>query len=405
MKKERDKLFSFHKESTFLKYGRYYLERDILRIAYSLFDAEKRLKKSGSVSGITILLSIPTFNRIDVGKLKGILEELFLLILLEDVNIDIKAIDDIGERIWKELKFPEKEAIILFSAGVDSYSGIKIAEKKYKDLLGLFVAHNDQARIIRIVEEIKPLIATEIRTLYAPSMGSSGYSQLRGFLYILSAGVYANLCKADKILVTECGPTMYQPLFSPYDSITYTTHPYVLKAAKDVLDLLLVNKPKIIIPFEDLTKAEVVSNSEMKDFSATHSCISQRFGDHDGTCFGCVIKRLACTMSGVKDVTYRNDMFEENVNQDNLLNVLAFSADLLKAYDSMPAFETEKIAEFQKHDLFQRYALDNLAGLMLGADKKNPLCLKFLSKKDALLERIVQVRKNLKKPDFSRYVI
>jgi len=98
-------------------------------------------------------------------------------------------------------------------------------------------------------------------------MGSMGYSQLRGFLYILFAGAYANLCKADKILVTECGPTMYQPLFSPYDSITYTTHPYVLKAAKDVLDLLLDSKPKIIIPFEDLTKAEVISNSGITDYS------------------------------------------------------------------------------------------------------------------------------------------
>jgi len=404
MKRERDKLFSFHKESKFLKYGRYCLERDILRIAYSLFEAEKSLKKSGSVSEITIPLSIKTFNRVDARKLKRILEELFLLILLEDVNIDIKVIDDIGERVWKELEFPEKEAIVLFSAGVDSYSGIKIAEKKYKDLLGLFVAHNDQGKIIRIVEEMKPLIATEIRTLYAPGMGSSGYSQLRGFVYILSAGVYANLCKADKILVTECGPTMYQPLFSPYDSITYTTHPYVLKAAQDVLDLLLDNKPKIIIPFEDLTKAEVVSNSEIKDFSATHSCISQRFGDHDGTCFGCVIKRLACTVSGVKDVIYRNDMFDGNANQDNLLNTLAFSADLLEAYDSMPAFETEKIEEFQKHDLFQRYALDNLAGLMLGVKEQHPLAQRFISNKEILEERISEVRGNSRKPDFNKCV-
>jgi len=404
MKKDRDKYFSFNKESRFLRYKQFYLERDILRVAFELFEAEKRLKKSGSISNITVPISRQTFRRIDIGRLKEVLEELFLLILLEDVDIEIKEIDDIKGRVRKEAVFPQKEAIILFSAGVDSYSGIKVAEKEYKDLLGLFVAHNDQARIIKIVEQIKPLIDTEIRTLYAPGMSSLGYSQLRGFVYILSGGIYANLCKADKILVTECGPTMYQPLFSPYDSITYTTHPYVMKAAKDVLDIFLEAKPKIIIPFEDLTKAEVVSNSMIEDFSVTHSCISQRFGDHDGTCFGCVIKKLACIVSGVKDVSYNKDMFEEGANQDNLLNALAFSADLLNGYDEMPAFETEKIEEFQKHDLFQRYALDNLAGLMIGADKKNPLFRRYIGKKEILQNRISQVRGNQKKPDFSNCV-
>src|SRR3989338_5422794 len=224
MRQERDKNFSYYKESNFLRFSQFYLERDILRIAYSLFEAEKKFKQEGSISTISILLSKQSFQNINVGRLKEILEELFLLIFLEKITIDIKETLDVKGRVKKTVRFPKKEAIVLFSAGVDSYSGIKIAEKYFKNLLGLFVAHNDQARIISIVEGMKPFIGTEIRTLYAPGMGSTGYSQLRGFLYILSAGVYVNLCEADKILVTECGPTMYQPLFSPYDSITYTTH-------------------------------------------------------------------------------------------------------------------------------------------------------------------------------------
>lgn len=404
MKKDRDKYFSFYKESNFLRYKQFYLERDILRVAFWLFEAEKDLKKKGSVSKIAIPMSRQTYRKIDTRRLKEILEELFLLILLEDVDIEIQEVDDMKGRVCKKAKFPEKEAIILFSAGVDSYSGVKVAEKECKDLLGLFVAHNDQARIIKIVQKMKPLINTEIRTLYAPGMGSLSYSQLRGFVYILGGGVYANLCKANKILVTECGPTMYQPLFSPYDEITYTTHPYVLKAAKDVLDIFLEAKPEIIIPFEDLTKAEVISNSGIRDFSVTHSCLTQRFGNHDGTCFGCAIKKLACLVGGVKDVSYKKDVFDEDSNQDNLLNALEFSNDLLNGYDKMPAFETEKIDEFQKHDLFQRYALDNLAGLMLGADNKNPLIRRFIGEKEVLQDRVSRVRENKKEPDFSKCV-
>lgn len=405
MKIVRDSSFSFYKESRFLRYKQFYLERDLLRIAYALFEAEKTLKKNGSISVIDILLSKQTFRRVNINRLKETLEDLFLLILLEDVSVNIQEVDDLKGRVKKRVEFPEKEAIILFSGGVDSYSGIKIAERAYKGLLGLFVAHSDQRRIIRIVENMKPFIVTEIRTIYVPSMGSSGYSQLRGFLYILSAGVYANLCGADKIIVSECGPTMYQPLFSPFDSITYTTHPYVLKSAIDVLDLLLNYKLKIIIPFEDLTKAEVISNSGMQDFSITHSCISQRFGDHDGTCFGCVIKRLACLVSGVRDVKYRKNIFEANVNQDNLFNLLNFSDDIISDYERMLAFQKDKIEEFRKHDLFIRYAFDNLAGLKLAVTAQNELYTKFVTGKEKLLEnRIEEVREKKKKPDFDRYV-
>jgi len=404
MKKARDKHLSYYKESNFLRYKQFHLERDLLRIAYSLFEAEKELKVKGYVDNIEILLSKESIGRVDVVKLKAILEELFLLILLEDVNVIIQEVDDIEGRVRKEANFPKKEAIILFSAGVDSYSGVKISEKRFKSLLGLFIAHNDQTRIIEIVEKMKHSISTEIRTIYAPGMSSMSYSQLRGFVYILAAGVYANLCQSRKILVTECGPTMYQPIFSPYDEITYTTHPYVLKAAKDVLHLFLSPNPEIIIPFEDLTKAEVIANAGTDDFRETHSCITQRFGDHDGTCFGCVIKKLACIVSGAKDVMYKQDVFDDKSKQDNLLNILEFSAGLLNGYDKMPAFETEKIFEFNKFNLFQRFALDNLAGLMIGADKRNILVHKFVHKKRLLQNRIMQVRKISKRPNFSNVV-
>src|SRR3989338_2074421 len=400
MKKLRDKYFSYYKEARFLKYKQFNLERDILRIAYYIFEAEKTIKKNGSLDRLTILLSEDTFANTDLKKLKEILEELILLILVEDVNVEFEKVNDVKGRVKKKCEFEKTKTICLFSGGVDSYAGIKIAEKKYEDMLGVFVAHNDQGRIIKIINSLKKEIKTPVKTIYAPPMEANGYSQFRGFLYILSGGVYANLTEADKILVTECGPTMYQPLFSPYDSITYTTHPYVLKASKDVLDLLLDKKLDIIIPFEDLTKAEVISNSGITDYSATHSCISQRFGNHDGTCFGCVIKRLACMVSNVKDVPYSKNIFNEDVNQDNLLNVLAYSDDLINNYRDMPYFQIDKIEEFNKRDLFIRYALDNLAGLMIGTKKGNRLYDKYIVDKNTLNKRIEQVRGNSKKPEF-----
>jgi len=406
MKKPRDKYFSYYKEGNFLKYRQFHLERDILRIAYYIFEAEKKIKAGEILEKWEIPLSEETYNTKDLVKLKVVLEELIILILAEDVEIVFSKVEDIKRRVKKKYEIDKRDTICLFSGGVDSYAGITLSEKKYKNMLGVFVAHNDQVRIIKIINDFKKVITTRIKTIYAPSMESEGYSQFRGFLYILSGGVYANLTGADKILVTECGPTMYQPLFSPYDSITYTTHPYVLKASKDVLEILLGKKINIVIPFEDLTKAEVVVNSGIKDFSTTHSCITQRRGDHCGTCFGCVIKRLAETVAGVKGVYYNKEVFDEKSNRDNILNVLNFSEDILFNRDKMPGFQREKIDEFGKWDLFYRYALDNLAGLMLSSEKGNDLFDRFIAPEiiTKLNERIKDVRDNKNKPNFENKV-
>lgn len=388
MKINRDEFLSFYKESNFLRYSQFYFERDILRIASRMFLAEMELKTKGKISKISIPISTQTYKRIDKDRLKGILTDLFLLILLERIEINIFEIDDWKGRVFKKGdEQGECDAVILFSGGLDSYAGMRISELNFKKLQGVFVAHNDQVRIIQIVNRIKPEVKSVIRTIYAPPMGSSGYSQLRGFLYILSGAVYLNLSKTNKIIVTECGPTMYQTLFSPYDSITYTTHPYVLTAAKECLQVLLGYEPQIIIPFENLTKAEIVAESGIEDFERLHSCISQRFGDHDGTCFGCVIRRLACIVNGVKDVKYNQDIFKDEVNQDNLLNLLQYSEDIINSYDRMPSFQKEKIEEFNKYDLFRRFALDNLAGLMMGVSEKHYLYKKYIKLKERLLER------------------
>ncbi|MBL7148407.1 MAG: hypothetical protein ISS82_06275 [Nanoarchaeota archaeon] len=63
--------------------------------------------------------------------------------------------------------------------------------------------------------------------------------------------------------------------------------------------------------------------------------------------------------------------------------------------------------EFAKWDLFNRYALDNLAGLMLETSENHPIYKRFINQKNMLdlLIRIKQVRNQIKKPDFSKKVI
>jgi hypothetical protein len=81
---------------------------------------------------------------------------------------------------------------------------------------------------------------------------------------------------------------------------------------------------------------------------------------------------------------------------------LEFSEKLVLYKDKISGFQREKIDEFDKWDLFTRYALDNLAGLMLGAPKDNDLYQRYITKEivPKLKARIEEVRSNKHKPDF-----
>jgi hypothetical protein len=196
---------------------------------------------------------------------------------------------------------------------------------------------------------------------------------------------------------------MYQPKFGLYDSITRTTHPVVVELAHRVLSTLLERNIKIYLPFENMTKAEVISTSNNPDhFQRTHSCVSQRSGKHDGTCYGCILRRLGAIVSGIKDVEYlKNPLVDNKANGDNLLALLMFSRDILLDYQNMPFYQIENIEAYNKIDLFRRFALDNFAAIHILRNRKTKITIEVMNIfKDVtseigleiLKERINQVR-------------
>lgn len=119
-----------------------------------------------------------------------------------------------------------------------------------------------------------------------------------------------------------------------------------------------------------------------------------------------MIKKLAEPVAKVTGVFYNKDIFEPESDRDNLFNVLEFSEKLVLYKDRIPGFQREKIDEFDKWDLFVRYALDNLAGLMLGAQKDNDLFQRYITKDiiAKLKARIDEVRSNKHRPNFDKRV-
>lgn len=413
------------------------VEADLAKIGVAIFLLEKRLnflstkqrREKLTIKKIQIPISPITYRQIDLKKIAFTLSGIIRFLLGENVEVALK-LETRNYREVEESLGEEKANICLFSGGVDSYSGILNSKAKLKKVAGVFAYHSNYGRLRSIINKLnEKILRTKGIPLYTAKVPphGKGFAQTRGFLYLIIGTIFAELLHAKKtIVISECGPTMYQPLFSPLDTVTLTTHPYLLDLTKRFLKRFTGKKYNIITPNEDLTKAEVISTSPMPEFlRLTHSCITTSYGRNLGECYGCILRKLAFRVAGVQDCVYPADVLTKNVNEtlapiypritvgsytEPIEALMRFSYDMLFDYKSMPFYSKRKIEDFKKHDLFRRFSWDNFSGLYLLLDKngtgRNRRVQKLYQQmkgsftKEKLNERINEVRSGKFKPDF-----
>jgi hypothetical protein len=306
----------------------------------------------------------------------------------------------------------------LFSGGLDSFSGILNSKNHFGHVEGAFTNHADLKSTIGFIRKLERLVLSKhgIRVTIIPSEKNNDYTRVsRGALYVLNS----LLLKNSNVIVSEVGPTMYQPKFTVLDDITFTTHPQVMELSKKIAGEVLNTRVKIIEPYEDLTKAEAAAISpEKKYLGLTCSCRTVRWCNskkpNGDSCYGCIIRRLAFLVAGIKDSGYRRDVLTLGNNDkeqyDNALHLLRFNLDVLKDFDDIPEYTKSIISSYNKEDLFRRFSLDTYAGLYL-LDKSGKLpdknfrwfldnALQVVSKDD-LTERIAHVRSKKFKLDYN----
>lgn len=413
----------------FLKYKSYYLQRDIYNTVSIVFNIETAIRKGYNVDHVDIPISKETYIYWDIKRIQFELNDLLESVLMRDIEIRFWSQDLNKRRRNTIVPFDKVDNICLFSGGVDSSTGIIHSKLHFSDdIRGLFICHGDQGKTKLVVDRtynrIKQELDLRIDTLHVPKIYSEGYSQLRGFLYFILGGVYASLLNSTNLLITECGITMYQPRFSPYDAVTMTTHPYILKKVKILNQLFLNRDINIITPFEDMTKAEILAINPIPDMiHETHSCISTRWinsgikgrMDNDGTCYGCTIRRLGSVVAGVRDVEYENNPFDSTeLNVENMITILAFSLEVLSDFDTLDHYIVDDIKKYGKKDLFQRFALDNIASVHESWLKKqisNPLIIKMYKRiinsvdKKAIKHRLTRIRQKELVPNYSGILV
>ena len=411
---------STNNSMNFLKSDSLYREYDCLRIASYILNIESEVKKGTDFESVTLSISEDTENSCDIDNLSKTINEIFRFILVKDIEINFH----IEKRKKKSKKYDIPQGnydyITLFSGGVDSLSGFLVTKEKHS-LFPVSVIHGDQpkgSRIIKnLINAISELYNERIshQILYAPKMYRMGYSQVRGLLYSLYGTIFCNIFKVKNLLISEIGPTMYQPKFAPYDTITMTTHPYVTQKAKKLSKAIFNEDFDFITPYEDLTKAEAISISPKKGlFKKSNSCITLAREESEGNCYGCLIRRLGFITAGVEDIEYlKNVLIDEKVNADMILSLLRFNSDFLTDYEKIDYASRDLIEEYQKKDLFERFALDNFAALY--HLKKQDIHVNTRIDKiynhtidsigiETLQNRLMAVRENPPNPNFGKRV-
>ncbi len=399
----------------FLRSTSYPLERDLFNIAVAVFKAERLARSGERRLNLTVPLSLAAHESLNLPSVAACMEDALTAIYPIPVSIEFK-ISDTRQLKVKEGSVADADAVVLFSGGVDSLAAILNIPARFSRIAALFVAHSDQGGLVQIVNRLAAQVLADrgiqLQTLYAPAIGSHGYSQTRGFLYLMCGILFAHASHAKALIVGETGPTMYQPQFGPFDVVTMTSHPIIMRAGA-IIAAGLPRPIRILTPFEDLTKAETIASIGQAGkhyMPLTHSCISQRFRDHDGTCYGCVIRRLAALAVGFPDVPYKKDVLaDDSARVGNLLPLLRFSHDLVTDPESLPVFSRVMIDEYGKLDLFRRFAADTFAGLYAYREAGGRFSGRVLKALTAYLSleelsqfrgRMEKLRRGAKKPDY-----
>lgn len=340
--------------------------RLLLTVGQAVYEFEEALKRAQKHS---LEIEVPK-EFIDpqfVSPLTHAMERVLYFVLLTDAKVSIVPSTRELQTSFKGFSH-RRDALCLFSGGVDSISGTLIAANRLRKVSAAFCSHLYHSRVISITRQLADTYLQskniDLYEIPGPPMKASGYSQTRGLLYVLAGAAVAIWRRARKVVVSECGPTMFQPKFCVSDQTTMTTHPFIMDRAQEIIKIVSPNL-KIVKPFENYTKAEVMALCpKPESFPDTHSCISQRLKIHDGTCYGCIIRRLASIASCCPDVEYASDPIRDpQANCGNLVSLLNFCVDFLASPRRLPIYQKDMIFGNRKGPLFKRFSLDNVAAL------------------------------------------
>lgn len=379
--------------------GRFLIEIEKALMSYKSIGTNKKKIRKNILQATKIEMPILTY--LDAEKkerLSEILKDIFLMFYNISIDFsfyekefDFSAIEAVDESLIKDHK-----AVLLFSGGLDSMIGVDYCKEKYQN--ALLVYSDQKPKLKPLIESIsQSLPESRLVMVDGPQLFSGFFTNVAGIFHMLNGSIFAYKNKAP-LIIAECGVTSYQPRFGPLNDITYTTHPFTLDTCKKIFKTFLNVEITLELPFNNSTKAEMVSQYGQSDkIKLSHSCLTtndfsgNRIIRNCGKCYACVIRRLGI-IAAMEDPTdyLSNDIIGELKEQEMkkfILPLLEFCYIVLKDINLLDYPQKEKILKYKKEDLFKRFALDTfLAFHKLSSKGELPPYIKeYLSEFDKII--------------------
>jgi hypothetical protein len=408
------------------------VDRTLARVAAELFAYEGIVRGRAGVYADSITIHVPLGAPLDSPGTLAALQQIVSFGLSSSPSISAaRSREDFSSPT--EYPKPRPVTIALFSGGTDSLAGLFASHQDIGPTAGLFVNHQPPLghQVNRLISEA--LTPNGIKCFSVKIPKRTELQQLRGLLYVVCGGVAANIVGTDRIVIAESGPTTLLPEMAPLDTVTLTTHPYMLTRVRELLATVYGKRFHLLLPYGLMTKAESLASCQFKvPLRLTNSCRTTQFAtidqSHCGCCFGCIIRELSSIVANTPDAGYQYDplrlpMDKSGVGRwagkgvgpermSDVLKTLEFARSILE--DRLDASIRLKTDDPAVGDLYRRYAADILSGLHVIYSQKheghNQAVERVYTesirdgvvKKGDLEERIQTVRSGKHRPDFTR---
>lgn len=325
-------------------------------------------------------------------EVKFLMQELHTTLLGIRENINFVKVADEEEEEEEAVKEESCDTLLLFSGGLDSLAGYLSEQEKYKNAKFLFVNHSIGKLKAEVVNQMRA-IGREKDLIVVNTNGGGGYlQQTRGFLFLTIAAVIADIIKAKKIVISECGVTKYQPPESVADEITKTTHPHMIEVAKMLYNEFNIDV-ELYAPFDNNTKTEIMNRCSRHITQLTHTTSCRSGARRDimnkkecGHCMACVMKNISLSYITGKNqddlfflspLTHDIGDFEnaaggkhwrlDNQRLEAIFSTIKFCSDVLS--NTLRPETLELIRRYDREDLFKRYSEDMIYGLCFMDEK------------------------------------
>ncbi|MGI0059913.1 MAG: hypothetical protein ACREBJ_09115, partial [Nitrosotalea sp.] len=232
--------------------------KEMVEIALTMISAERLTGKSRSFSEI----KFPSLNPYYWRNHQNLFSAINLFLTRGITKINFYEYPAKRKQVPTNVSRLEKaDCIVLFSGGLDSLTTYYWAKQRFQNPIFVNICLNPRIdkylkRIKKdnLLPDLKFYQLNLIRKLPTPPTDSITHlQQTRGFVFLTTAAMVAEIYDCDKIIVGETGPIMFQPRFSTTDIVTRTTHPVLLQLSERLFSAVFQREFKIFASFQDNT--------------------------------------------------------------------------------------------------------------------------------------------------------